>query len=262
MMFDVRTILFISLMIDVICTIVMVLLWYFSRKRFAGTTFWVADFAFQTSGMLLIMLRTGLPEWMSVVLSNTLIVSGAILGFIGLERFLGKRGPQVQNVLLLFIFICSFSYFTFIDPSLTSRNLLLSLGLLTVCFQCAWLLLHRAESGLSTFTRFVGIVFLLYSLVSLARIIEVLIFPSPNDLFQSRARDTIFIVAYQMLFILLMYGLSLMVNIRLFSDLRIQEDKLLKAFHASPNAILLTRLSNGEILKINDGFRRIALGEA
>lgn len=39
--------------------------------------------------------------------------------------------------------------------------------------------------------------------------------------------------------------------------LRLSEDKFAKAFHASPDGMLITRLSDGQLLNVNEGFSRI-----
>ena len=39
--------------------------------------------------------------------------------------------------------------------------------------------------------------------------------------------------------------------------LKLSEDKFAKAFHASPDGMLITRLSNGQLLDVNEGFSRI-----
>ena len=61
-----------------------------------------------------------------------------------------------------------------------------------------------------------------------------------------------------MLFILLTYSLALMVNKRLLVEVKTQEEKFAKAFHSSPYAITLTRLSDGQIVEVNDGFLNIS----
>ena len=49
----------------------------------------------------------------------------------------------------------------------------------------------------------------------------------------------------------------IMVTRRLLGEVRIQEEKFTKVFHSSPNAILLTRQSDGSIFEANDGFIKI-----
>jgi PAS domain S-box-containing protein len=79
-----------------------------------------------------------------------------------------------------------------------------------------------------------------------------------NDYFRSSSFDTLVMVSYQTLFIILTFGLILMFNKRLLVEVRTQEEKFCKAFHSSPYAITLTRLSDGEISEVNDGFVNIS----
>lgn len=82
MLLDMRTIIFNYVITDIICLIVIILLWQQSRKRFAGTEYFVFDFTFQLSALFLIIMRGSIPNWMSIVLSNTLVITGALLGYI------------------------------------------------------------------------------------------------------------------------------------------------------------------------------------
>jgi len=49
---DVRTVMFSHVITDAACTAVLAFLWVQNRKRFAGTSYWVLDFAFQTAAVL------------------------------------------------------------------------------------------------------------------------------------------------------------------------------------------------------------------
>jgi hypothetical protein len=133
---DMRTIVFSNVVTDIVCILVILLLWHQSRKRFAGTGFWVFDYAFQTAALFLIVLRGSIPDWMSMGLANTLVIAGALLGYMGLGRFVGKKISQVHNYVLLAAFACVHTYFAIVQPNLTARNLNLSVGLLIICFQC------------------------------------------------------------------------------------------------------------------------------
>jgi diguanylate cyclase (GGDEF)-like protein/PAS domain S-box-containing protein len=48
-----------------------------------------------------------------------------------------------------------------------------------------------------------------------------------------------------------------MITARLMEDIRAQEEKFSKAFHSSPNAVLLTRVGDGVIFEVNQGFEQI-----
>ncbi len=268
---DMRTVIFSYVISNAICAIVMTILWLQNRKRFAGLGFWLADFGMQFAALALVILRGAIPDLVSMVGSNVLVIGGTILLYMGLERFTGKRGPQIHNALLLLIFILVHAYFAVIQPSVQARNINLSLALLLICFQCAWLMLRRVAVEMRPSTRGVGIVFIVFCVVSVVRIVVDLAVPPAYDFFRSDIYETLVLLAYQMLFITLTFGLSLLVSRRLLVDLerdiaerqqveetlRLSEEKYSKAFHSSPDAVLITRLVDGRIIEVNEGFSRI-----
>jgi len=255
---DLRTVFFTNVITFAICTLVVVLLWQQSRNRFAGMSFLVFDFAMQAAATVLIAMRGFISDWMSVALANILVFMGSILGYMGLERFVGKISSQVHNYVFLAIYAFAFNYFAFTQTDLATRNLVVSLGLLTIWFQCMWLMLYRVEPGMRPLTFGVGIVFGAFCLVNVVRIAEYFTSPHPvNDYFHSGAFQSLVIIGYQVLMILLTYSLVLMVNKRLFTDLKNQEEKFAKAFHSSPYAIVLTRLQDGRVMEVNEGFVNI-----
>jgi len=252
---DMKTVYLTMLATDILCTMVLVQLWRQNRERFTGTNLWALEFALHTTAFLLILLRGIVPDWMSMVLSNTLTFTGAICGYMGLERFVGKRGPQAHNYLMLFAFVLFHCYFTLIQPDLRLRSINISLALVIISSQCLWLMLVRVAPHMRPLTRGVGLVFGACCIVSILRIFGLLASSDLcQDYFQSNALETIFPVLYQLLLILLTYSLSLMVNKRLLLKIKNEEEKFSRAFHCSPYAITLTRLSDGRILEVNEAF--------
>lgn len=269
-MIDMRTVIFSYIISNAICAFVIVSLWLQGRRRLAGLGFWLADFVLQFIALILVALRGLVPDLVSMTGSNVLIIGGTILLIAGLEHFLGKRGTQIHNVILLAVFTLAHIYFV-IHPNLEARNIIFSLGLLAVCFHGAWLMFRRAGAEIRTITRGVGIVFIAYCLVSITRVVVDLAVPLDEDFFHSNVYDTLVIMMYQMLFIALTFNLFLMVNRHLIADmerdlvehekietaLRLSEEKFYNAFHASPDAIIISRLSDGRLMEVNEGFSRL-----
>ena len=254
---DTRTLVFSNMIINIVCLLVILFLWRQGRKRFAGLGYWVLDFAFQTIAFFLITFYSNVP--MSMVLGRTLMIAGTILGYIGLGRFVGKRTSQIYNYILLAAFVPVQMYFALIQPNLAARNLIVSIGLLIIYFQCTWLLIYRVEPSMRRLTLGVGVVFGIYCLFSIGRIVEGFITtPGAKDLFQSGAFQSFVFVSFQVLLILLTYGLVLMVNKRLFMEVKTQEEKFGKAFQSSPEVIMLARLSDGHIVEVNDSFLKLS----
>jgi PAS domain S-box-containing protein len=255
---DLRTIFFNYILTNIVSLIVMIILWQQSRKRFEGTFYLIIDFLFQVLCVLLIFLRGHIPDFVSIDIANLFAVSGAVLGYIGLEYFTGKKSNQIHNYLLIAAFFAIHIYFTFVQPDLAIRNLNSALAYLIISLQCAWLLLKRVPANLRRFTFNVGMVFVLFSVVNIFRIIEFFITNhSSTDYFKAGSFETFVIISYQLLFILLTFSLALMINKRLLKEIATQEEKFSKAFHSVPYAIIITKLSDGRLFEVNDGFEKI-----
>jgi PAS domain S-box-containing protein len=255
---DIRTISVSNMITTVVCLAVVLLLWNRSRRRFSGIGLFVIDYLFLTAGMFLNVLRGTIPDVFSMALSNTLIAWGAFFGYAALGSLIGKRIVKIPNYICLIIFSLIHFYFTVIQPDLTIRNINISAILLIMCLQCVLILFCHTSTSVRRYSFYMQIVFLLYVLLSVVRIIELLTVPhSGNDYFYSGVFAGYVVLAYQMLFILLTYVLVLTVNMRLLNDIVLQEEKFSKAFMLSPYALTLTKLKDGLIIDLNKGFYQI-----
>ena len=252
---DIRTVMFSQLITCAVCSVVLGILWVENHKRFAGISYWVVDLAFQTGSAALVILRGSIPDWVSVGFSGPLVIVGALLGYIGLTRFIGRKSLQIQNYLMLAAFVAVHLYFVFVQPNIAARKIVISLSLMVICFQCIWITPRRGEHRRRRTNVGVGLVFGAFCLVSLARIVVVLVSPpASNDLFRSRVYDALTLIAYDFLVMLLTFALALLINQRLLGEVQVQEEKFTKAFRSSPYAITLMRLPDGQLMDVNDWF--------
>jgi PAS domain S-box-containing protein len=269
---DMRTIMIGYIFSSAICAGVMFSLWNQNRQHLPELKFWLADFILQFTALVLMTLRGNIPDFFSMVVSNTLVIGGTLLLFIGLERYTQKSSRQWFNYLYLAAFFFIHTYFLYVQPNMQARTINASLGLLVICVQTVWLLFFRVNPASRKETRAVGIVFCFFSLVSLLRIFIDLAVPPVNDFFKSGLYDSMVVLSYQMLYIGLTFALFLMVNRRLFTALendirerklaeealKISEEKFFIAFHNIPDAIVISSLSDGTILEANESFFRLS----
>ncbi|MBN2007450.1 MAG: PAS domain S-box protein, partial [Anaerolineae bacterium] len=224
---DVRTLLITQTLSYALCTGVVALLWHQNRRRFAGLGFWLAHSAMQTLGMALLTLRGIVPDWLSMIVGNVLLVGGMIVLYIGLERFVGQHSRQYHNGVLLLAFTLFHSYFTYVQPDLAARNINISVALTLICFQCAWLLLRRVEPEMRAMTRWTGLLSAVYIVFGVARIVvNVLMSPGDDFLRETDVLDALLILVYQLFFIAVTFSLFLMINRRLFMDVQVQKTGL------------------------------------
>ena len=256
MMPDIKTLMLLYLIINVISAGAMAVIWSQSRGRFAGISFWLVDMILQAAGSLLLVLRGLIPDLISMTGSNTIILAGALILLMGLERYTGKKSWQIHNVVLLVVFIAVSAYFVVVQPNLMVREIAVSAMTMIFTFQCCWLLLRRVDPGMRTITRLTGIIFAGYVALNFARIILTIITPEQtNDFFISGAVSALAITGYIVLSTCLTICLVLMVNRRLLADVQAQ-DTALQESEGTHRAIFET--ASDVIVIIQDGIIRFS----
>jgi PAS domain S-box-containing protein len=256
--FDMRTVVALCVVSYLLCTLFVLQLWRQNHKRFAGLGLWAVGLATQTASLVLVVLRGSIPDWLSIVVANVAVLGSTLLIYRGLERFIGKPGPQLHHYALLAVHAAAFVVFTFLAPDLHARTLVVSVTLFVVCGECVWLLWARVEPALRPLTFPVGLVLCAYCAINGLRIVKYFFAKhAATEYFQLGTFDTLMMAAYQTLTVLLTFNLVLMVNRRLALDLGIQEAKFEKAFHFAPTATLLTRLADGVVIDANVTFLRL-----
>ncbi|MCX6307891.1 MAG: hypothetical protein NTY32_03330, partial [Bacteroidia bacterium] len=169
---DMHTILFTMIITNLVCTLVMLLLWRQNYKRLDGIPYWVANYSFQTLAIILIVLRGSIPDWCSIDLSNTLSIVGIFLGLRGLEKFFHLKTFQGHNYAMLILFPVLFYLLTYTAPDLAKRNLIIGIFSFIFCFQCVWLLFFRVKRSMLRMTVLVGAVFICFCLVDASRVLN------------------------------------------------------------------------------------------
>jgi PAS domain S-box-containing protein len=226
MMPDIKTLMLLYLIINIINTGAVAVIWRQNRGR-SGISFWLIGLALQAAGPLLLVLRGLIPDLISMTGSNTVVLAGILIIFMGLERFTGVKGRQIHNYFLLAVFVAVSAYFVLVQPDLMARDIAVAAMIMIYTFQCCWLLLRRVAPGLRQITRITGIVFAGYVALSFVRIILTIIIPEQsNDFFNSGVVNSLAITGYILLNICLIISLVLMVNRRLLADVKTQEAAL------------------------------------
>lgn len=228
-MLDIRTIAVIFFINSLIATLFMSAVWQQSRKQFPGITLWLTSFALMSSAFALVSLRHIIPDAASILMANTCFVAAAFILYLGLERFVACPSSQRHNYIILAVFVGLFTYFTFSQPDVAIRIVLLNITLTLMFLQSSWLMLHRVGSRLKPLSRATGIVCLIYALAGGYRIILVFFIPTPSDYLNVNLLDTIGLLIGQILTIGLVLILILMVNRRMWLNILNQEETLVRS---------------------------------
>lgn len=252
------TLILLNFFINIINAFVIAVIWRQYRKHFAGLTFLFVDMALQTMGFLFSLLRGVLPAFISIVLSNVMIIVGALLILIGLEHFFDKKTSHVHNYALLGLFFGLLICFGLLWPNLAAREICISAMIVVINGQTCLLLFRRIAPDIRPIAKMTGFTLFAYVVVSIVRIVLLSVLPfQTNDFFQSGFIDSMYITIYLGLSIMITMSLSLMVSRRLLGEVLIEKEKYNTTFNTSPFAIILTRLLDGKIFEVNKSFETI-----
>jgi len=256
---DMKTVLFANVIIDVVGLVVMFILWFQNRNKYSGLFYWVLDWVLMTAGIILIILQYSMPPWTSVILSNSLMAGGTLVLYFGLRRFAGMKNNPMLVFLLLFacaIFIAADSYFTYIHNDLTSRNYLVSTGLLLISSLCSWLMFKSVSPQIRRFSRGVAIAFAVIGLICITRLIGFVLIPQTSDQFlQSGRFDTLFVMLTVGANAFLFFNLVLMVNRRLYIETEEMEET--SNINAMRLQVIFKTTSIGLGIMVNRIFREV-----
>ena len=252
---DLRTIYFSFIIFLLISLFILVIIWFQTRKRLKGVDFLILCILSIFIGDGLIFLRGQIPDFISIVVSNSMIVLGSALSYIGVERFNHKKSSNLKFILILGIFIIIQYFFYAIKPDLTSReiNVFVALGIITGLN--AWLALVKIKHPKEKILKAYGIVNILFTIITFFRILNLILYPeNRSTFFKPGTSELTSILVLFGLCLLLLFFLILMINKRLVNEIQTQEDKFYKAFHFAPFSMCITRISDGKIIEVNEHF--------
>lgn len=181
MLLDIRTLVILSAIIPLGMGGLMTV-YLFQRKVYPGFERWVISNFIFSLGYFLISLRDIAPNFIAIILSNSLMVYCEILVFEGIQRFFGKRAFDLLNYLLLAVYILAQSYFTYIVPNINARIILVSLVMSILIFRAGMAMLQSPIPQLAKNTRSAALIFLATAVIPFSRAIYTLFQDDPINL--------------------------------------------------------------------------------
>lgn len=114
MIFDVRTLVVITLSASVLAVLAMLFL-YMGHRQEKALKHAVFALSMQSLGLFMLALRNIGPDWLSIVIANTLILGGTAYTAVGVVRIFYARRVSIQWLVLLCTFtLVTFGYLTYI----------------------------------------------------------------------------------------------------------------------------------------------------
>jgi len=227
---DMQTVMFANVIINAVCLIVLLMLWYQNRQRYSGLSFWVLDWVLLTGGTLLITLQGSIPSWASMLLSSSMLIGGTFILSFGLSRFAGKKHNPIiisSVFVVLAIFIGIQGYFIYVQNDLIVRNYNVAIGLLLAFALGMWLMFKGVSPEIRRISKGAGIAFAVLAFISFIRIMGFTLTPqTSNQFLQSGKFDTMAVALLVGAMAYLVFNLVLMVNKRLYIETKEMQDEV------------------------------------
>ena len=167
-MLDIRTLAILSTLIALLLAGAMFIIAR-TNLQIRSVHYWAYGNSLIALGFLLIGLRGIVPQLLSVTVANSVIAAGFGMLVLGIGEYLGRPQPRWPIVLTVFVIFSSFVYFTFLDPDISARIVLISLAIAGLCGWAAWLLYRSQSESNGMIKKIVGSVFAVYGVYMASR---------------------------------------------------------------------------------------------
>ena len=177
-LFDVRTLSFISSIISLILCICML---YVSqtRKTYNGFTQWTIASILHVFGSSLFGLRNILPDFITIIVANTLIIVGNGFVAYGLELFTNSTRKIWLFISLTLSMVILFLYFTYYSPDINARIIVISAIIAIYYAYCGYIVYRYVPRLIDNQNRFLVVVFSMETIWMVLRIIQTAFIESP-----------------------------------------------------------------------------------
>ena len=169
-------------------------------------------------GLLLRLFAVLLPEFLTSILSNILLLVGPALFYIALSQFTGLRYSRVLVIGVITTVLAFLLYFTYWDDDIRNRLIAFTLGSVAM----ASILIHQLwriqKTSLRFSARLMLVSFLLHGLFLIFRTISIILAPPQETFSLTPAQSATYLLSFAISFFWTT-GFVLMVSHRLRNDL-------------------------------------------
>ncbi|MBI4987856.1 MAG: GGDEF domain-containing protein [Rhodocyclales bacterium] len=256
MQLDIRTLTFTLLLFALVFAVGM----YFvqrSQPGVRGLRWWAAANAVGGVGFMLLSLRGAIPDFLSIVAANSLLLAALFCFHEGLARFLDRpnRMPWLGPLLVTILALLLFRY-AYILPSIATRIVVVTLLTSIPAVMAARLLIPDVPPKLRSSYWFTASAFVQFAVFSLGRAAFTLASP-PADLMNAGPVHTLYFLSIFFLLVVATFGSVWMTTVFLADKLERQArtDPLTGAM----NRLALTENIAREISRARRGDRPLSL---
>lgn len=230
---------------------------YLTDRTHRGAGMWLLWSALTASGYVFLLLRAVLAgAWVqaSALTAHTAILLGHVCLYAGIMRFLDRKERRGALRVVSVLFLACTLFFTFAAPDETVRNIVLYISMAAVSFLAAEGLYSNKTPPIAASAGFLSLLLAAYGLhFALRAMTASMLSPADGPFGAAMPRADGLLVPFAAGY-LGAFGLILMVNQRARAEIREAKERFELIFNTGPDAAMITRLHDGRLVEVNDGF--------
>jgi PAS domain S-box-containing protein len=231
---------------------------YRVNKAYRGIGWWLLWSGAEVVGFGVMLLRnitSILP--LIIIIQNVMIISGTLFLYIGIKRFFNKTINTKLVISILTVYIFGLLYFLFIKNDIQFRSSIFSAILALVAFLTSYSLFSDKTKNVVAAANFNALIFLIHGGIFVYRFFMIASGTEVAKFFTPTLFNVIPYFDAIIVSLLWTFGLIIMLNQRLNAEMFEVNRDLQLIFNTSPDAAMITRLEDGFIYDINEGFTHI-----
>ena len=210
--FDTMTIMAMFFFINCVSSCIVFYIWRRNRYKFEGLVFLFLNFTLQASATPLLMLRGLIPDFVSIVVANTMYIIGTVLFAYGVSLFLHKKFYMLPNIIIIFIFTTLMIYNVQTSELLWIRTIYINITGIILDIEIIWIVFGKPISENQKSLRSIGYVFISVIIFDICRIGDTFFTRNQNDFFKGWLLNEIFLIAYSLIIICLTFSILISLN--------------------------------------------------
>ena len=215
----------ISIAVLSICGFLVSIYMYRMVEKSRGALHWLLAIGSTLFGSILISLRGLIPDLISILFANLLLLAAPALAAFSIRRFFKKDGTPVAEISLQIFFSLLFMA-AWLEGGLQERILVMATAYIIQWSLVSYFALRNFREGMGNYDMFIGATALGMSFVSAFRLYNSIKFPSHGEYFNAGGFQVIYLYLMLGIWFIILFGYVMMVNRQLTIELD-KEKKLL-----------------------------------
>lgn len=231
---------------------------YRVNNQVNGPGWWLLWSGAETIGFILVFLRS-IPsfEFIAIMFQNVFLIAGTLFIYIGIIRFYGQKINLWFVIPAFLSFVIFHLYFFLIFNELQTRTLVSNIYLSFIAFYTAYILYKHKTPLINASVIFNTVIFITHGSIFLYRSIILMKGTVEIEMYSSSFFNLVQYFDALIVSLLWTFGFIIMVNQRLNNEISEAKKHFEQIFDTSPEAVVISRLSDGEFIDCNENYSRI-----